>query len=163
MATAAVRRVSLTDLRYMQYNRKVVEMSGPGVLELVSTGKLHTPYPGLIADNFPLENEGGERLIVMVEAENKEELEAKFGSLNLSAPEPEHAIRFASQLGLSDANRGRLIVFPHLPVSVGVQPEAPSWFALAWRPQRRLSELCLYLIERPQWPCGTIFAGVANP
>jgi hypothetical protein len=144
--------------RFLQFNRKFVSMQGPETDELVASGKIITPYPGTICTRrFPLRSRNEETLAVIVP--NVQDIE----ELGLSRPTFEQAIRFASQLTPKDGHEGKLLVFPSDPPFSGdVLPAIPCWLTLAWRPERKLSELCLYFVERNCWPENTAVVGFAT-
>jgi len=130
-------------------------MQGLQTDELVQSGKIITPYPETICTrHFPLRPRDEQVLAVVVP--NLDDMKA----LGLSRPTFEQAIRFASQLTPKDAHKEKTLVFPsEQPFSGDVLPAFPYWLTLVWRPKRKLSELCLYSIERVAWPENTVVVG----
>jgi len=149
-----MRRQTLND-RFLQFNRKFISMQGPDTDELVKWGKIVTPYPRSICTRyFPLRSRNEDVMAVIVA--NLPELEA----LRLFRPTFEQAIRFVSQLTPNDGHKGRTLVFPSDPPFAGdVLPSIPCWLTLVWRPEREVSELCLYFVERAAWPENTMVVG----
>jgi hypothetical protein len=141
-------RMFKQQLSLIRFFRKEVSINGPQTDELVRTGKIVTPYPKTIcARHFPLYPRDERVLAVIVP--NIEDIENE----GLCRPTFEQAIRFASQLVPGDGHERRTLVFPSDPPFSGdVLPAIPCWLTLAWRPKRRLSELCLYFTERAGWP-----------
>ena len=148
--------------RYLQYDRKLVSMQGLQTNELIEEGKIITPYPQSIA-RIELNPRDQKFLAVLVP--KIEDIDES----NLSRPTPEDAVRFASQLKPKDVNVDKTIVFPSNPPYSGdvlVLGSAPSpwWLTLAWRPEKGISELCLYSSTQREekWPQNTFFVGIAK-
>jgi len=142
----------------LQFHRKVVSMRGPQTDELVRSKELFTLCPYSISTRyFPLRSRDENALAVIVPTVDDIE------PLGLSRPTYEQTIRFASQLRPTDAHKKRILVFPSDPPFSGdVLPAIPCWLTLAWRPRLKISELCLYFVERVAWPEETMFVGFAN-
>jgi hypothetical protein len=133
-------------------------MQGPSTDKLVASGKIITPYPHTICDrHFPLRPRDEMKLAVIVQ--NLDEIK----NVGLCRPTFEQAIRFASQVEKGGVHEGKTLVFPSEQFFSGdVLPSMPCWLTLVWRPQRLLSELCLYFVERPYWPKNTAVVGFTH-
>jgi len=135
---------------------------------LVASGAIVTPHPHFINNhNFPLRLRGGEEaLAVLVPLERERNVLSDFADLELRRPTKEDSIRFASQCDWRNRNElhvGRTIIFPTFTsLFFGVEPMAPSWLTLVWRPERGISELCLYYIDRDAWPENSFVIGIAR-
>jgi hypothetical protein len=137
--------------KFDNFNKKNVDMSGPPTSQLVEQGLIVTPYPSLFSDKrFPLPQVRGDVLVVLVplESNNGNDLFEVFKGLLLDRPTEQHVIRFCSQLTplpKKDIHMRKTIVFPHAKsFTSGANPPLPSWLTLVWKPERKLSELCLF-------------------
>jgi hypothetical protein len=151
---------------YLSYNKQQIKMFGPSVDELVSGKKIITPYPHLVCSkNFPLPQENGENLVVMVPStaiNEDENIFDIFRNIRLNKPESKHSFRFATQFRSTNKEE-TIIVFPHDPpfVPQDVAGAGQRWLTVIWRPGKIICEVCLYHIkERTYWPSNTYFAGI---
>jgi hypothetical protein len=160
--------------KFDNYNKKIVDMSGPPTSQLMEQGLIVTPYPHLFSDErFPLPQVRGETLMVLVPLESNigNDIFEVFKGLLLDRPEEQHVIRFCSQLTplpKRDIHIRKTIVFPHAKsFTSGTNPPFPSWLTLVWKPEQKLSELCLFgnQADRLTWTSpdnhnSVFFAGV---
>lgn len=146
---------------YIQFARKRVRMDGPPTEQLISSGKVRTPYPDQIK-RIRATNRGDDCLFVLIPLEQIFDEEI-FKDLRLRAPLMGEAIRFISQLGINDIDKNKIIIFPHdPPYRALIKPQIDEWLAQRWRSTG--SETLLYHIDRSHWPSEhgiqTVFAGI---